>query len=255
MTYLAYPGTTGLDTMDYRFTDKFLDPPEHAHGFYSEESVYLDSYWCYQEVSADLPLTPPPSTKSGIITFGCLNNYCKVSTPTLETWSRILQAVPESRLLLCTQQGSHRERATDFLSQRNISTERVLFVDFMKTLKYFCNYEPIDIALDPFPYGGGTTTCDALWMGVPVVCLAGPMAVGRGGVSILSQLGLTELLGQDTEEYIGIAVKLAHDQERLALLRTTLRERMKKSPLMDAPRFARNVETAFRTMWRKWCAV
>jgi protein O-GlcNAc transferase len=254
VTYLAYPGTTGLDTIDYRLTDKYLDPPEQNHRFYSEESVYLDSYWCYQEVSADLPLTPSPCRKTGSVTFGCLNNYCKVTAPTLETWSRILQAVPGSQLLLCTQQGSHRNRVTDFLSQRDISSERVVFVDFMKTLEYFRTYEHFDIALDPFPYGGGTTTCDALWMGVPVVCLAGKMAVGRGGVSILSQLGLTELLAQDTEEYIRIAVTLAGDRERLAVVRTTLRARMKQSPLMDSPRFARIVEAAYRTMWRRWCA-
>ena len=115
-------------------------------------------------------------------------------------------------------------------------------------------YQQIDIALDPFPYGGGTTTCDALWMGVPVVSLTGQTAVGRGGLSILSNVGLAVLVAQDTEEYVRIAAELARDQLRLGKLRSTLRERMQESPLMDAPRFARNVEAAYRGMWQQWCA-
>ena len=120
--------------------------------------------------------------------------------------------------------------------------------------RYFGIYERIDVALDPFPYGGGTTTCDALWMGVPVVSLAGQTAVGRGGLSILSNVGLPELVAADAEQYVRIAVELAHDLSRLSELRATLRDRMQASPLMDAPRFARNVEAAYREMWRRWCA-
>jgi predicted O-linked N-acetylglucosamine transferase (SPINDLY family) len=120
--------------------------------------------------------------------------------------------------------------------------------------EYFGSYQRIDVALDPFPYGGGTTTCDALWMGVPVVSLAGQTAVGRGGVSILSNVGLPELIAQTPEHYVQVAAKLAQDLPRLSQLRATLRERMQASPLMNAPRFARNVEAAYRTMWRRWCA-
>ncbi len=119
--------------------------------------------------------------------------------------------------------------------------------------EYFNVYQRIDVALDPFPYGGGTTTCDALWMGVPVVSLAGQTAVGRGGLSILSNLGLPELVAHDAEQYVRIAEGLANDLPRLSNLRATLRQRMQDSPLMDAPRFARNVEAAYREMWRHWC--
>src|SRR5581483_4397893 len=115
-------------------------------------------------------------------------------------------------------------------------------------------YRQIDVALDPFPYGGGPTTCDALWMGVPVVSLAGQTAVGRGGLSILSNLGLTDLVAHDSEQYVRIAVELANDLPRRSELRATLRDRMQVSPLMNAPRFARNVEAAYRSMWQRWCA-
>ncbi len=127
------------------------------------------------------------------------------------------------------------------------------FVDFLPVAKYFGIYRRIDVALDPFPYGGGTTTCDALWMGVPVVSLAGQTAVGRGGLSILSNIGLAELVAEDAEQYVRIAAELAQDLSRLSTLRATLRERMQASPLTDARRFARNVEAAYREMWRRWC--
>ena len=156
-------------------------------------------------------------------------------------------------MLLHAHAGSHRDRVAGFFAEQNIAPTRLHFVSGLPTQEYFGTYQQIDVALDPFPYGGGTTTCDALWMGVPVVSLAGQTAVGRGGVSILSNVGLPELVAADTEEYLGIAVGLAQDLSRLSRLRATLRNRMQASPLMDAPRFARNVEAAYREMWRRWC--
>ena len=125
---------------------------------------------------------------------------------------------------------------------------------FLPAAEYFDLHQRIDAALDTFPYGGGTTTCDALWMGVPVVSLAGRTAVGRGGVSILSNIGLPELIAASPEQYVRVAAELAHDLSRLSRLRATLRDRMQASPLMNAPRFARGVEAAYRTMWQRWCA-
>jgi predicted O-linked N-acetylglucosamine transferase (SPINDLY family) len=139
------------------------------------------------------------------------------------------------------------------LAGEGVSAERVSFLDFLPLADYFHAYGAIDVALDPFPFGGGTTTCDALWMGVPVVSLAGRTAVGRGGVSILSNVGLPELVAQDVDDYVRIASELASDLPRLANLRASLRPRMQVSPLMDSPRFARNVEAAYREMWRRWC--
>ncbi len=134
-----------------------------------------------------------------------------------------------------------------------IGSDRIAFVPNLPFREYVAHYHDLDLCLDPFPYGWGTTTCDALWMGVPVVTLAGRTAVGRGGVSLLSNIDLPELIARTPEEYVKIAVELASDPPRLAFLRATLRDRMRASPLMDAPRFARDVEAAFRQMWQTWC--
>ena len=141
----------------------------------------------------------------------------------------------------------------DLLERQGIDPRRAKFVGWVPLSEYFKRYEQIDVGLDPFPCNGGTTTCDALWMGVPVVTLAGRTAVGRGGVSILANVNLPELIAQTPEQYVQIATDLAGDLPRLAELRRTLRGRMQGSALMDAPRFARNIEGAYRQMWRNWC--
>ena len=254
LTYLAYCGTTGLDTMDYRLTDPYLDPPEQSGQFYTEHSIHLpQTYWCYQSMGQAPGPNELPAFQAGNVTFGCLNNFCKVTVPTLTAWRELLQEVPRSRLLLHAQLGSHRDRVASFFAQRNISPDRVMFVKKAPRAEYLSTYERIDLALDPFPYGGGTTTCDALWMGVPVVSLAGQSALGRGGVSILSNVGLPELVAGDPQRYVRCAAALAQDLSRLGELRATLRDRMQASALMDAPRFARNVEAAYREMWKRWC--
>jgi len=156
----------------------------------------------------------------------------------LAAWGRLLQAVPAARLLLHARAGSHRDRVWGFLAEQGISADRVEFVDIKPMAEYFGTYQQIDVALDPFPFGGGTTTCDALWMGVPVVSLAGRTSVGRGGLSILSNVGLPELAARDADDYVRIAMELAGDLPRLRELRATLRERLLSSPLMNAPRLA-----------------
>jgi predicted O-linked N-acetylglucosamine transferase (SPINDLY family) len=201
-----------------------------------------------------LEVGPLPSEQQGHITFGCLNNFCKISEPALAAWGRLLQHVPHSQLLLHAHEGSHRERLQQRLEREGIDRSRVCFVRMQPTRKYFDLYREIDIALDTFPYGGGTTTCDALWMGVPVVSLVGKTAVGRAGLSILSNVGLPELAARSEDEYVRIASDLANNLSRLSELRSTLRQRMQQSPLMDAPRFARNIEAAYRQMWRRWRA-
>jgi len=252
VTYLAYAGSSGLSTMDYRLSDPYLDPfgDESA---YSEQTIRLpETYWCYRPV-VTLPLIEPPALGTGFITFGCLNNFCKVNEPLLDLWARLLGAVPGSRLTLHAREGSHRQRVLDYLQREGVEPRRVSFVGEAPAEAYFGSYQSIDIALDTAPYGGGTTTCDALWMGVPVVSLVGTTAVGRGGLSILSNVGLPELAATTPEEYVRIAMCLADDNARLKELRSTVRGRMEASPLMDAPRFARNIEAAYRLMWRRWC--
>jgi predicted O-linked N-acetylglucosamine transferase (SPINDLY family) len=254
VTYLAYCGTTGLSAMDYRLTDIYMDPPGQADEFYTERSVRLpESYWCYQSVPQAPSVNGLPVAKTGHITFGCLNNFCKVTLPALATWCEVMRAVPRSKLVLHAHPGRHRQRIADFFLQQQIAPDRVMFVKQLPMVDYFALYHQIDMALDPFPYCGGTTTCDALWMGVPVVSLAGQTAVGRGGLSILSIVGLPELAARDVGHYVRIAVDLANDPDRLQALRSSLRERVRTSPLMDAPRFARNIEIAYRDMWKRWC--
>jgi predicted O-linked N-acetylglucosamine transferase (SPINDLY family) len=257
VTYLAYAGTTGLRTMDYRLTDPYLDPPgqdETIH-CYCEQSIHLpESYWCYRPLIETPPVNPLPALDAGHITFGCLNNFSKATAATLAAWCSLLQEMPGSKLVLHAYHGTHCDRVRDLFAQQGVSPERLTFVDMLPMEKYFEQYHRIDVALDPFPYGGGTTTCDALWMGVPAVSLAGRTPVGRGGLSILSNIGLADLVATDEKQYVRIALKLANDLPRLSALRATLRERMQDSPLMDAPRFARNVEAAYREMWRRWCA-
>jgi predicted O-linked N-acetylglucosamine transferase (SPINDLY family) len=254
VTYLAYCSTTGLETIDYRLSDPYLDEAEADETLYSEKTVRLaESYWCYEPISSAPPVGPLPALERGFVTFGCLNNLCKVTEGALSAWAGILHAVADSQLLLHARGGSHRQMLLDRLQRNGIEPGRVRFADFLPVDKYLELNQQIDIALDSFPYGGGTTTLDALWMGVPVISLAGKTAVGRGGLSILSNLGLAELVADAEEEYVRRAGELAGDLDRLSTLRSTLRGRMERSPLMDAAGFARNIESAYRLMWRTWC--
>jgi predicted O-linked N-acetylglucosamine transferase (SPINDLY family) len=254
VTYLAYCSTTGLRTMDYRLTDPFLDPLGQPQ-CYSEESVWLpETYWCYQPYMDVPPVGLLPALASGHVTFGCLNNFWKVTLPTLLVWRDLLQEVQGSRLLLHARPGRHRDRVRTFFAERGIDSARIEFVGVTPPAQYFERYNQIDIGLDPFPYCGGTTTCDAVWMGVPVISLAGKTAVARAGLCILSNVGLPELVARTPAEYVRIAACLAADLPRLGALRAGLRDRMMRSPMMDAPRFALHVETAFRSMWQRWCS-
>lgn len=255
-TYLGYPGKSGLDAVDYRITDPYLDPSEIRPADGPEQPVLLpETYWCYQPIVHPSPEVAPLSAlAAGYVTFGCMNNFCKVTPATLDAWCRLLAAVPNSLLLLHAPPGSVRSRLHELFSRNGIKPNRLRFADQISIAQYFQSYHAIDIALDPFPFPGGTTTCDALWMGVPVITLAGPTPVTRGGSSLLSNIGLPELIAHSVDDYLRKAAALARDLPRLVTLRAGLRDRMLRSPLMDAPRFARAVEGAYRSMWRQWCA-
>jgi protein O-GlcNAc transferase len=252
-TYLGYCSSTGLKTMDYRLSDPYMDPPDSDESHYSEQTIRLpETYWCYSPGGPAPEPPPPPVEATGHITFGCLNNFAKVS-PALELWVDILQKVPTSRLIVHSPAGAHLDAVRQLFAAKGISSDRLQFPPRQPWAEYVRTYGRIDIGLDPFPWGGGITTCDALWMGVPVVSLVGRTAVGRGGASILANIGLPELIAKTPQQYVEIATNLAKDLPRLAELRRTLRPRMQASPLMDAPRFARNIEAAYRQMWRAWC--
>ena len=256
VTYLAYCSTTGLDAIDYRLTDPYLDPVEWKDGCYSERSTPLPrTYWCYQP-HIDCPdVGPLPALGDGQITYGCMNNFCKGSPGTLESWGKLLAHLSQSRLLLHAHEGNHRQRVLNFVRQHGVDSSRIEFVGSKPLAEYFRIYNRIDIALDPFPCAGGTTTCDAFWNGSSaVVSLAGRHRGGAwSGVSLLTNVGLPELIARSAEEYVEKGDKRWRAICRaLATLRAGLRDRMRQSPIMDATRFAVEVEAAYRTMWRSW---
>jgi len=251
VTWLGYPGTTGLSAMDYRLSDPYLDPLGLNDDCYVEKTIRLpDTYWCYDPMNTDLAVAPLAAKSNGRITFGCLNNFCKVNDGVLEMFAGVLRAVENSRLILLAPAGETRQRVLQKFQSESIAADRIEFVDRRPWRTYMELYHQIDIALDTFPWNGHTTSLDGLWMGVPVVTLSGPMPVSRGGLSLLSNLGLRDLVAQTPEQYINIARDGSSDLPRLAELRATLRQRMERSALMDKTRFARNVEAAYAEMWR-----
>jgi protein O-GlcNAc transferase len=255
VSWLAYPASTGLSTIDYRLSDPYLDPPGMDESIYSERTIRLpDTFWCYDPLDGrDIPVNSLPALETGFVTFGWLNNFCKINEDVLVLWAQVLRQVENSRLLLLASQGSHRQRILDRLAREGIEPGRVEFVGRKSHHEYLELYHRIDLGLDSFPYNGHTTSFDSLWMGVPVVTLVGQTAVSRAGWCLLSNLGLTDLAGRTAEQFMRRAVELATDLPRLSELRRTLRRRMEQSPLMDATRFARNIEAIYRQMWRDWC--
>jgi protein O-GlcNAc transferase len=246
--WLAYPGTTGLTTMDYRITDSFMDPPDADTSCYSESSIRLPDCWVVYDPLAENP--PHPPERTGRFTFGSLNNPAKINDAVIRLWGRLLQAVPESRLLLQAKSQEHRHRIASILTCFGVTHDRLEFVGWMPRSKYLSTYGQIDIALDPLPYNGITTTCDSLYMGTPVLTLAGQTTAGRAGQAILNTIGLEEFVAHTPDEFVETGSKLANDVPRLIKIRRTLRFRLAASPLMDAPRFARNMEAAYQQMWQ-----
>ncbi|HZZ58280.1 MAG TPA: tetratricopeptide repeat protein [Opitutaceae bacterium] len=249
VTWLGYPGSTGLPTVDYRFTDRWLDPPgEEAP--YVETSVRLDApFWCYDPSAGELPSTGESSEarRPEEITFGCLNNFSKTNDRLFALWRRILQGAAGSRLCLLAPPGSARRRALDALG---VGEDRVEFVGFQPRARYLETYRRIDLCLDTFPCNGHTTSLDSWWMGVPVLSRRGRKVVGRAGHAFAHFLGLPEFSVDSDEAYVAAALAWAKEKARLAAARAGLRERMSCSPLMDGARFARAVEEAYRSMWR-----
>ncbi len=252
VAWLAYPGTTGIEAIDYRFTDAQLDPPSfEAH--YTERTVRLpDTFWCYDPLASEPAVNALPAMKAGYVTLGSLNNPCKLTDATLELWARVFAALPNARLLLMAAQGDAQARLTARLARHGIDAARVRFVPFQPRDAYLRTYHEIDLGIDTLPYNGHTTTLDALWMGVPVVTRVGATCAGRAGLSQLANLGLDALAAFSDEDFVQTVVSLASYLPRLAYLRATLRARMEASPLMDGARFARGMETAYEAMWREW---
>ena len=258
VTWLGYPNTTGLSAMDYRLTDGFADPPGMTEHLHSEKLLRLPAcFSCYQAPQEAPEVSALPAREKGHVTFGSFNNLAKITREVMAVWARILLATPGSRLTLknpalgeITAQQMVRKAFTEL----GIVPERLeLLGHDPSTSAHLERYHGIDIGLDSFPYNGTTTTCEALWMGVPVVTLAGRTHAGRVGASLLSNLGLTEFIAHTPEEYVEIAARLAGDMKHLSTLRTELRPRMAASPLTDGRRFTKHLEHAYRGMWEEWC--
>jgi predicted O-linked N-acetylglucosamine transferase (SPINDLY family) len=259
VTWLGYPNTTGIVAMDYRITDSWADPPGDSDRWHSETLLRLpEGFLCYLPPSDSPSVSDLPSRATGQVTFGCFNNSAKIGAGVLGVWSRILNAVPESRLLLKSRQLGDpplQQRFKREFKVRGVDPDRIEMVGRIESRHGHLElYGRVDIGLDPFPYNGTTTTCEALWMGVPVVVLAGDRHAGRVGTSLLSQIELRELIAKDPEEYISIAIALGQDPARCSSLRASLRDRLNRSKLCDATGFARRMETAYRHMWHEWLA-
>jgi protein O-GlcNAc transferase len=259
VTWLGYPNTTGLDAIDYRLVDAVTDPEGEADAFASETLLRLPGgFLCYGAPNdAPTPETAP-CLATGFVTFGSFNSPAKLSAATLDAWAQVLIRLPTARLLLKGKpfaDAATRALYIERLAERGIAAERLELMGWLPDSKsHLALYDRVDIALDPFPYNGTTTTCEALWMGVPVVTLRGDRHAGRVGASLLTRVGLTDLIADSVEAYVATTVALAGNPARLADLRRSLRPRMAASSLCDAAGFARKVEDAYRTMWVRWCA-
>lgn len=256
-TWLGFPGTSGMSVMDYIFVPP--DPVLEKPGWSQETPWPLpDCYGARADIS-DAAILPglPCERESAPFTFACLNHFRKASVKTIELWSRILVQCPQSRLILVAIGGRDGETIRYFSSQferHGVNPEQLDFRGYVAKEKYYESHNEIDLGLDPFPYNGGTTGYDSIWMGVPFVTWPGEHLSARMGKAILENVGLRELVAESADDYVDIAVALANDHERLKRLRANLRERMLASPLLDGPRMARSLENAFREMWRRWCA-
>ncbi|MGE3934428.1 MAG: tetratricopeptide repeat protein [Rhodospirillaceae bacterium] len=257
-TWLGYATTTGLDAIDYVFGDAAMMPPG-TDDRWSETVVRLPrTGFCIAPPEEAPPVGPlPAAARGGVITFGSLNNPSKITRAALDLWARVLAAVPGSRLLMQyrgLQDTGVVARMREAFAARNIQPDRVDFRGGAARAKFIAAYNEIDIGLDPFPYSGAMTTFEATWMGVPVVSMAGDRGAGRQSAAILRPAGLDELVCDDPAAYVAAAVRLASDPEGLARMRAGLRGRLAASPVCDGPAFARDVEAALRTVWRRWCA-
>ncbi|MDR0673138.1 MAG: tetratricopeptide repeat protein [Zoogloeaceae bacterium] len=255
VTWLGFPGTSGMSSMDYIFVPP--DPVLEKGGWCTETPWPLADCYGVRTNIPNPPIQPglPCERPGRPFTFACLNNFRKVSQRAIRLWSEILTRAQETRLILVARGGQDETLRAYIESQfarYGITPERLDIRGIVPMRAYFESYNEVDLGLDPFPFNGGTTGYDSIWMGVPFVTWPGDALVSRMGRIILKNVGLDELIAETPEAYVDIAVALSKDRPRLRALRANLRERMQTSPLMDAPRMARSLEEAFRGMWRRW---
>lgn len=256
ITYLGYPNTTGLPEMDYRVTDIIADPDEGNY-LYAEKLLFMESgFSCFIPSENAPDVNALPAEKNGFLTFGSLNNASRLTNEVVNLWCQLLQTVPESRLLIYrnTLKGKLRHRLSALFNKHGIETDRITITDKAPIpTNHLSMYHHFDIALDTFPWSGHTTACQAIWMGIPVITLRGDTFAGRMVTSLYHQLGLTEFIATNKDEYINIGNKLASDINSLSNYRRELRDIMKGSPLCNGQLFARNLEKLYRHAWQELC--
>jgi len=255
ITWIGYEGTTGLAAMDYILADRCAIP-EGVEKYYREKVLRLpEVYVCYAP-PADAPAVGPlPALTRGQVTFGSFNNLAKINPQVVAAWAEILRRVPEARLVLKYRglnDAGTRCRYTELFAAQGIESARLELLAWSAYAEMLAEYQRIDIALDPFPFSGGVTTCEALWMGIPVITWPGETFAGRHSLSHLSNIGLTETIARDLDEYVKLAAALAGDLSRLARIRAGLREQVASSPLCDGERFAANLMSLLRAVWSQW---
>ena len=258
VTWIGYPNTTGLEAMDYRLTDAITDPPGQTEQWHSERLVRLpETFSCYCAPAESPAVFPLPALANRFVTFGSFNNFRKLSEPTIALWARLLREMPTARLLMKSQGLGNPKTAARLLEQFTRAGVDAVRIELrgagLSKEQHMALYHQVDLCLDPFPYNGTTTTCDALWMGVPVITLAGRTHVARVGLSLVTHLGFPEWGAQTPDAYVAKCQEMTDDLPRLAELRRRLREQMRQSPLCNAPRFIGNLESTFRAMWKHWC--
>lgn len=256
VTWIGYPDTTGLQTMDYRLTDAIADPPGLADKFHTERLIRLDNgFLCYQPPPESPAVSALPAWFASQVTFGCFQYPAKITSGVIECWAEIMRRTPRSRLLLhhCFSDYSLapapcRDRITAEFAPHGIHADRLQFAGPLPSREHLELYGLVDLMLDTFPYNGTTSICESLWMGVPVVTVEGSFHAGRVGSSLLTRVGLRDWVAVDNKGYVELAAAMAQDLERLAQLRASLRRRMQASPLLDPVGFTDALETSYLAM-------
>ncbi len=257
VTWCGYPDTSGNPGTDYRITDALADPPE-AEQWHTEELAYMpDCFLCYRPPLHAPAVKPAPLLENGYVTFGSFNNAMKMTPLVRGLWAQVLQGVPDSKLLLkCGGGGDEafQKRILEDFERVGVSADRIEFLAQVNSpLDHLDTYNRIDIALDSYPYNGTTTTCESLWMGVPVITLCGDVHCSRVGYSLLSNCEMDFFVAHDPQEYVNKAIALAGNVEAIKNIRRTMRQRLGASPLCNAPQFTHNLELLYRSMWHRWC--
>ena len=259
MTTIGMPTTTGVAAIDWRITDEFMDPPGLTEELHAEKLLRILSAWCYRppEDGRAIAVGELPALKKGHLTFASFNAFGKINPRVFRLWGRLLQAIPDAELVVATG-GKEGDEAIEAQVRQTceecgVPLARLKPIGRKPFKEYFEYHNEVDIVLDAFPYTGATVTAHALWMGVPVITLAGPSPIHRSATSMMNSVGLPEFVAESEDDYIAIARRFADDVEALAAIRQGLRARMQASPLMDGERVTRSLEEAYRRVWRQWC--